>query len=79
LLHAEDPLSITQARSHVPFESKKHHQAGGESSSQALQDANRVLAEEKLKQHIVRTVACAPPLTPEQRDRLSVLLRGGAQ
>lgn len=30
-----------------------------------------------LDAHIRRVVDAAPPLTPEQRDRLAVLLRGG--
>jgi len=31
-----------------------------------------------LERHIRRMVDAAPPLTPEQRDRLALLLRGGA-
>ncbi len=31
---------------------------------------------ERLAQHIRRVVDSAPPLTPAQRDRLAVLLRG---
>ena len=31
-----------------------------------------------LADYIKRTVDAAPPLTPEQRDRLAVLLRGAA-
>lgn len=33
----------------------------------------------KLEDHIRKVVAEAPPLTPEQRDRLAGLLRGGGQ
>ena len=40
--------------------------------------ARRDLKAEKLAEHIAKVVAEAPPLTPEQRDRLAVLLRGGA-
>ena len=36
-------------------------------------------AAEKLKAQVELLVASAPPLTAEQLDRLSVLLRGGAQ
>lgn len=32
---------------------------------------------EKLAEHIAKTVAEAPPLTTQQRDRLAGLLRGG--
>ena len=31
-----------------------------------------------LSQHISRIVAAAPPLTPEQRDRIAALLGGRA-
>lgn len=43
-----------------------------------LINARRALATEGLAEHIARVVAAAPPLTAEQRDRLAVLLRGGA-
>lgn len=43
-----------------------------------LLDARRNLRAAKLAEHIARVVAEAPPLTPEQRDRLAILLRGGA-
>ncbi len=33
------------------------------------------MAAEKLADYIRRTVAAAPPLTPAQRDRLTLLLR----
>lgn len=32
---------------------------------------------EKLADHIARIVDEAPPFTPEQRDRLAAILRGG--
>lgn len=32
---------------------------------------------QELDEHIARLVDAAPPLTPEQRDRLAVLLNGG--
>ncbi len=38
----------------------------------------RDLAEAKIADYIERTVAEAPPLTNEQRDRLALLLRGAA-
>lgn len=43
-----------------------------------LLDARRCLRAEALADHIKRTVDAAPPLTVEQRDRLALLLRGGA-
>ncbi|MBO1751714.1 hypothetical protein J4G33_07860 [Actinotalea sp. BY-33] len=43
-----------------------------------LVGARRNLKAARLEEYIRRTVDAAPPLTPEQRDRLAVLLRGGA-
>ena len=43
-----------------------------------LVDARRNLRAERLAEHIRLTVEAAPPLTAEQRDRLALLLRGGA-
>jgi hypothetical protein len=41
--------------------------------------ARRELAAERISSYIERVLADAPPLTPEQRDRLAVLLAGGRQ
>jgi type II secretory pathway predicted ATPase ExeA len=41
-------------------------------------DLRRDMRAEKLAETIQKTVATWPPLTPEQRDRLASLLRGGA-
>lgn len=41
-------------------------------------DLRLQLKEERMADYIARTVDSAPPLTPEQRDRLALLLRGGA-
>lgn len=40
-------------------------------------EARRALAEAKLSRHISEAVAAAPPLTPEQRAHLAVLLTAG--
>ncbi len=71
-------MTVALAKARVAVETKKHKRAGGEPPASLL-EARRVLAEEKLRQYIERTVASAPPLTAEQRDRLRVVLRGGAQ
>lgn len=42
----------------------------------ALVDARRDLKAARLEDHIQRIVDAAPPLTPEQRDRLASILRG---
>lgn len=42
-----------------------------------LLTARRDLRAERLAEHIERTVAEAPPLTPEQLDQLKALLRAG--
>ncbi len=36
------------------------------------------LRAEMLTRHVAKVVAQAPPLTPEQRDRIAALLRSGA-
>lgn len=41
-------------------------------------DLAREMAAAKLADYIRRTVDAAPTLTTEQRDRLALLLRGGA-
>ena len=51
----------------------RHH---GPDSPQA-QNARRELAEAQIATYIERVVAEAPPLTPEQRDRIAAILRGG--
>jgi len=43
-----------------------------------LVNARRNLKAERLADYIERVVDAAPPLTPAQRDRLALLLRGGA-
>lgn len=40
--------------------------------------ARRELTATSLEDYIRRVVSAAPPLTPEQRDRLALLLREGA-
>jgi hypothetical protein len=45
--------------------------------SPELVDARRDLAATKLEDYIQRIVDAAPPLTPSQRDKLYMLLRGG--
>lgn len=41
-------------------------------------ESARALAEANIEHYIRKTVDAAPPLTPEQRDRLALLLRGAA-
>jgi hypothetical protein len=42
----------------------------------ALIDARRNLRAERLEDYISKTLATAPPLTNEQRERLALLLHG---
>jgi len=42
-----------------------------------LVNARRNLKAERLADYIERVVDAMPPLTPAQRDRLALLLRGG--
>ncbi|HLM20881.1 MAG TPA: hypothetical protein VK390_05065 [Propionibacteriaceae bacterium] len=43
----------------------------------AIADARRDLRAAKLEDHIRQVVDQAPPLTPEQAERLAALLHGG--
>jgi hypothetical protein len=43
-----------------------------------LEAARRDLAADVIAEHVTKVVAKAPPLTPEQRDRIAAILRGGA-
>ncbi len=42
-----------------------------------LVTARQNLKAERLAEHVARVVGEAPPLSPSQRDRIAVLLRGG--
>jgi len=42
-----------------------------------IDEARRDMRAARLGDYIQRTVDAAPPLTPEQVDRLALLLRGG--
>ncbi len=53
--------------------------AGRKGDQKAKRAAQADLAEAKIADYIERTVAAAPPLTDEQRDKLATLIiRGGA-
>lgn len=69
-------MSVVKARSRVAVEVKKQKREGAPDPSPGVLDARRALAEEKIREFVERTVASAPPLTPDQRDRLALLLRG---
>lgn len=71
-------MSVAKARSRVAVEVKKQKRAGASDSCESVRSARRDLAAEKIKAYIERTVAAAPELTLEQRDRLALLLRGVA-
>lgn len=66
-------MSWTQERARVASLSRSRS-----ADDPDLLDARRNLKTERLAEAITRTVDAAPPLTPEQRERLAVLLRGGA-
>jgi hypothetical protein len=68
-------MSVNKARSVLAIESKKSKAAGIGADAKPVEDARRVLAAAKIEQYIERVVAEAPPLTPEQLDRLALLFR----
>lgn len=66
------PDPVLAARGRLAYASRK----GGDPG--ALEAARREFKEAKLRKAIQEAVASAPPLSPEQRDRLAALLAGGA-
>lgn len=68
------PVSPRTARARGRSNVLKRHREPGDP---AIAEAERDLRAAQLEDHIERVVAAAPPLTPEQRDRLALLLRGG--
>lgn len=54
--------------------------ASRQGDAEQIATARQTLAAAKLEAYVERVVAEAPPLTPEQRDRIAALLRpaGGA-
>lgn len=64
-------MSWTKTRSQIAHAKKLDRNAD-------VTELRRQLKAERLEEHIRRLVDEAPPLTPAQRDRLAVLLRGGA-
>lgn len=70
-------MSLSQQRSRVGNAAKTHKAQATDDTRRSLDEARRALAEEKIRAFVEQTVASAPPLTPEQRDRLALLLRGG--
>jgi len=64
-------VSWTHTRSQIAVAKKKNPHAD-------VTDLQRQLKAERLAAYVAKVVAEAPPLTPAQRDRIAVLLRGGA-
>lgn len=61
-------MSWTHTRSAIAHAKKADPEAD-------VTELRRRLKAERLEDYIQRTVDTAPPLTPEQRDRLALLLR----
>lgn len=61
----------TQTRSRLGVAARKGDPSG-------IEQARREHAAAKIAAYVEKTVAEAPPLTDEQRDRLATLLRGEA-
>ena len=59
-------------------ERQKHLNPGDPERVERASQLRRDYAAEKLVEYVTRIVDAAPPLSPAQRDRIAVLLRGGA-
>jgi hypothetical protein len=66
-------MSWTQERARVASLSRSR-----EADDPDLLDARRRMRAERAADYIKQIVDAAPPLTQSQRDRLALLLRGGA-
>ena len=70
-------MSVSKARSRLAHEAKRAKRHPSDETAERIEAARRDLAAEKLEEYIKRVVALSPPLTPEQKARLSILIRGG--
>jgi hypothetical protein len=72
--YTSKPLTsaVTTARARVSA-LKRHHPNGGAAVDTAVRD----LAAASIEEYIKRVVDAAPPLTQDQRSRLTALLRNG--
>jgi len=59
-------------------ERQKRLNPGDPERVERASELRRNYAAEKLAEYVAKVVAQAPPLTPAQRDRVAILLRGGA-
>jgi hypothetical protein len=71
------PMSVLQARSQLGNAVKKSRSEGRTPErDSSVEDARRDLAAEKIAEFVTKTMATAPPLSADQRDRLAAILRG---
>lgn len=73
------PLSRTVARARAKHAvTVRHHGDAAPVTVEALRDLEAARVEDRVTRAVLELVDQAPKLSPEQRDRLAVLLRGGA-
>jgi len=70
------PPSLAAQRAEIARAERRRHLHPDEPDQTVA--LRRQYAAAKLADYIKRTVDAAPPLKPEERDRLALLLRGGA-
>lgn len=66
--------AVNIAGSHLANTIKKPKRSSDPSAAASIDEARRVLAEAKIKAYVEKTVASAPELNGDQRQRLSALL-----
>jgi hypothetical protein len=69
--YPEESVSWTKTRSEIAHTKRRDPSAD-------VTELRRQLKAERLEDYIRRTVDDAPALSPEQRDKLALLLRGGS-
>lgn len=68
-------MSVAKAKARAAVENKKQRKRGeGAAPSEALIEAKRTLAAEKLSQYVATVVATAPPLNEDQCRAIAAAL-----
>ena len=69
-------LSVAEAKALLGVTSKRAKRDRSPATCAAATEARRALAAAKLEAHISEVLAASLPLTPDDRARLAMLLRG---
>ncbi len=71
-------LTPAQQRAELARAARRAQRSNAPEDRRAVATLRAEYATAKLAEYVAKVVGEAPPLTPEQRDRIAVLLCGGA-